>query len=46
MYLVMCVGHMSPGLAKMSGMQNLASSEALNQSQAADETSTTVSLHT
>jgi C-terminal processing protease CtpA/Prc len=38
---VLCVGHTSPGLAKMSGMQNLASSEALDQIKATDETSTT-----
>jgi protein scribble len=35
------IRHTSPGLAKMSGMQNLASSEALDQIKATDETSTT-----
>ncbi|CAI8037712.1 Leucine-rich repeat-containing protein 1 [Geodia barretti] len=35
------IRHTSPGLAKMSGMHNLASSEALDQSKATDETSTT-----
>jgi protein scribble len=31
------IRHTSPGLAKMSGMQNLASTEALNQSKPTDE---------
>ena len=39
----MCAGHTSPGLAKMSGLHNLASTEALNQDKAGDEVSTTVS---
>lgn len=31
MYALLCEGHSSPGLAKMSGMENLASTEELNQ---------------
>ena len=35
-----CSGHTSPGLAKMSGMENLASTEELNETKGTSDTPT------